>query len=43
MASFSNQALQASNGKEALSCGDEVTNDETTSVSVGCAAKVTVT
>ena len=39
-----NQAVQASNGKEAeLSCGDEVPNDETTSVSIGCAAKVTVT
>jgi len=41
---FGNQAVQASNGKEAeLSCGDEVPNDETTSVSIGCAAKVTVT
>nr|AWA44754.1 putative transposase [Saccharum officinarum] len=38
-----NQALQASNGKEGLSCGDEVTNDETNSVSVGCVAKVTIT
>ena len=40
---FRNKAQKAS-GKEAeLSCGDEVPNDETTSVSIGCAAKVTVT
>jgi len=40
---FGNQVPQASNGKEGeLSYGDEVSNDETTSVSIGCAAKVTI-
>jgi len=34
---------QASDGKEGeLSYGDEVPNDETTRVSIGCAAKVTI-